>query len=154
MGAAGVLVSTVFASLLTVINYVSGSGGVFEILVLITTFSATVPYLLATAAQVYFLLTGRGDKVRTGSFVRDMVLAVGGFAFSFWLVAGAGYAAIYQGVLFLFAGILVYVWMAARRSTQEGAEQRDASGSTAQAETPPSTTTSAPTVEPASSDAR
>ncbi|MCA6090811.1 amino acid permease [Streptomyces sp. SCA3-4] len=112
---AGVIAAAVLASVLTIVNYTVGVSGVFEILVLITTFSATVPYLLATAAQVYFLLTGARDKVHPGRMTRDMILALGGFAFSFWLVAGAGYAAVYQGVLFLFAGILVYVWMAARR---------------------------------------
>ncbi|MFK4264707.1 amino acid permease [Streptomyces milbemycinicus] len=112
----GVLVGTVLASLLTVVNYTSGSGGVFESLVLITTFSATVPYLLAAGAQVHFLLSGRRDEVRAGRFARDLVLALLGFGFSFWLVAGAGYAAVYQGTLFLFAGVLVYILMAARRA--------------------------------------
>ena len=110
------------ASALTVINYLTGAGGVFEILVLITTFSATVPYLLAAGAQIYFLLTGRRDKVRPARFARDLTLALVAFGFTFWLVAGAGYAAIYQGVLFLFAGILVYVWMAARRTVRDGSE--------------------------------
>ncbi|MBL1100877.1 amino acid permease [Streptomyces coffeae] len=110
----GVFVGVVLATLLTVVNYASGSGGLFEILVLITTFSATVPYLLAASAQLYFLLSGRREEVRTGRFVWDMTLALAAFGFSFWLVAGAGYAAVYQGVLFLFAGVLVYVWMAAR----------------------------------------
>ncbi|MFF4406001.1 amino acid permease [Streptomyces sp. NPDC001262] len=118
----GVLAAAVLATGLTVINYTSGSGGVFNILVLVTTFSATVPYLLAAAAQVYFLLTGQGHKVNPGRMTRDMVLAVGAFAFSFWLVAGAGYAAVYQGTLFLFAGILVYVWMAGRRKAAEAAD--------------------------------
>ncbi|MEV6670708.1 amino acid permease [Streptomyces sp. NPDC051162] len=121
----GVLAAAVLASLLTLVNYTLGEGGVFEILVLITTFSATVPYLLAAAAQVYFLLTDRRDKVRMGRLTRDMVLALGAFAFSFWLVAGAGYAAIYQGVLFLFVGILVYAWMAGRRPAT-GTPQGDA----------------------------
>ncbi|MET8177793.1 amino acid permease [Streptomyces sp. NPDC005336] len=112
----GVLVGVILASLLTVVNYTSGSSGLFEILVLITTFSATVPYLLAAGAQLYFLLSGRRDEVRTGRFVWDLTLALAGFGFSFWLVAGAGYAAVYQGVLFLFAGVLVYVWMTARRA--------------------------------------
>ncbi|MEU4209486.1 amino acid permease [Streptomyces sp. NPDC026206] len=125
---AGVLAAAVLASVLTIVNYTAGVGGVFEILVLITTFSATVPYLLATAAQVYFLLTGRREKVRTGRMTRDMVLAVGGFAFSFWLVAGAGYAAVYQGVLFLFAGILVYVWMVARRPAADPEASAAATG--------------------------
>ncbi|WP_431772817.1 amino acid permease [Streptomyces cucumeris] len=111
----GVFVGVVLASLLIVVNYTSGSGGLFEILVLITTFSATVPYLLAAGAQLYFLLSGRRDQVRKGRFGWDVALALTGFGFSFWLVAGAGYAAVYQGVLFLFAGVLVYVWMAARR---------------------------------------
>ncbi|MFI9306106.1 amino acid permease [Streptomyces triculaminicus] len=125
---AGVIAAAVLASALTIINYTAGVGGVFEILVLITTFSATVPYLLATAAQVYFLLSGQREKIHAGRMTRDLVLALGGFAFSFWLVAGAGYAAVYQGVLFLFAGIIVYVWMVARRPAkqQETEQERQA----------------------------
>ncbi|MFE9062718.1 amino acid permease [Streptomyces violaceusniger] len=127
----GVIVGVLLASLLTVVNYTSGSGGLFEILVLITTFSATVPYLLAAGAQLYFLLSGRRAEVRTGPFVRDLVLALAGFGFSFWLVAGAGYAAVYQGVLFLFAGVLVYVWMAARRTSRAaGADQTEGADAT------------------------
>ncbi|MFJ5801643.1 amino acid permease [Streptomyces decoyicus] len=122
----GVLAAGVLASALTVINYVTGAGGVFEILVLITTFSATVPYLLAAGAQVYFLLTGRRDKVRPARFARDLTLALTAFGFTFWLVAGAGYAAIYQGVLFLFAGILVYAFMAARRTARRAETEPDA----------------------------
>ncbi|MEU8568512.1 amino acid permease [Streptomyces pathocidini] len=112
----GVLVTVVLASLLTVYNYTAGTARVFEVLVLITTFTATVPYLLATAAQLYFLLSGRRDRVAPGRLVRDSALALASFGFSLWLVAGSGYAAVYQGVLFLFAGVLVYAWMSARRA--------------------------------------
>ncbi|MER8043446.1 amino acid permease [Streptomyces sp. NPDC094032] len=117
----GVLVTVVLASLLTVYNYTAGTQGVFEILVLVTTFTATVPYLLSTAAQIYFLLSGQGEKVSPARLTRDAVLAVAAFGFSLWLVAGAGYAAVYQGVLFLFAGVLVYAAMAARRTRAAGA---------------------------------
>ncbi|MEU5576512.1 amino acid permease [Streptomyces huasconensis] len=111
----GVLVTVVLASLLTVYNYAAGSGGVFESLVLITTFTATVPYLLATVAQIYFLVSGQRERVHRGRLVRDAVLAGAAFGFSMWLVAGSGYAAVYQGVLFLFVGVLVYAVMAARK---------------------------------------
>ncbi|MEW2526873.1 amino acid permease [Streptomyces sp. NPDC047071] len=111
----GVLVTVVLASLLTVYNYTAGPSGVFEVLVLVTTFTATVPYLLATAAQLYFLASGQRERVRRGRLVRDAVLASAAFGFSMWLVAGAGYTAVYQGVLFLFAGVPVYAWMAARK---------------------------------------
>ncbi|HZG05579.1 MAG TPA: amino acid permease [Streptomyces sp.] len=111
----GVGVTVVLASLLTVYNYASGPAGVFEILVLVTTFTATVPYLLATAAQIFHLLSGRRERVDRARLVRDAAVAAVAAAFSIWLVAGAGYAAVYQGVLFLFAGVIVYAVMAARR---------------------------------------
>ncbi|MFJ6521700.1 amino acid permease [Streptomyces filamentosus] len=111
----GVVVTVVLASLLTVYNYTAGPGGVFESLVLVTTFTATVPYLLSAAAQVYFLLSGRADRVQGARLARDAALALAAFGFSLWLVAGSGHAAVYQGVLFLFAGVLVYAWMAARK---------------------------------------
>ncbi|MFD8148902.1 amino acid permease [Streptomyces sp. NPDC059708] len=116
----GVIVTVVMASALTVYNYTAGSAAVFESLVLITTFTATVPYLLSTAAQLYFLASGRRDRVRRGQLVRDGVLAGLAFGFSMWLVAGSGYAAVYQGVLFLFAGVLVYALMSARRARAAG----------------------------------
>ncbi|MFF5449192.1 amino acid permease [Streptomyces sp. NPDC012888] len=117
---AGVVVTVTLASALTVYNYTAGSEGVFEVLVLVTTFTATVPYLLSTAAQLYFLASGRADRVHRGRLVRDAVLAGLAFAFSMWLVAGSGYAAVYQGVLFLFAGVAVYALMAARRQRAAG----------------------------------
>ncbi|MET9775888.1 amino acid permease [Streptomyces sp. NPDC006367] len=111
----GVGVTVVLASLLTVYNYTAGSAKVFEILVLVTTFTATVPYLLATAAQLFHLVSGQRERVDRARLVRDAVIASVAAAFSLWLVAGAGYAAVYQGVLFLFAGVLVHAVMAARR---------------------------------------
>ncbi|MEU6478600.1 amino acid permease [Streptomyces sp. NPDC047017] len=111
----GVAVTVVLASLLTVYNYTSGSAKVFQTLVLVTTFTATVPYLLATAAQLFHLVAGRRELVDRGRLARDAVVAAVAAAFSLWLVAGAGYAAVYQGVLFLFAGVLVYAVMAGRR---------------------------------------
>jgi len=111
---AGVLVTVVLASLLTVYNYTAGTAGVFETLVLVTTFTATVPYLLSSAAQFFFLLSGHSDRVHRPRLIRDTVLTLVAFGFSLWLVAGSGHAAVYQGVLFLFMGVLVYAGMSAR----------------------------------------
>lgn len=116
----GVLVTVALASALTVYNAAfpsegAGSQGLFEVLVLVTTFTATVPYLLSTAAQIHFLASGRSERVEPGRLVRDAAVACLAFGFSMWLVAGAGYAAVYQGVLFLFAGVLVYAVMSARK---------------------------------------
>ncbi|MER5732590.1 amino acid permease [Streptomyces sp. NPDC002138] len=117
----GVIVTVVLASALTVYNYTAGTRGVFEMLVLVTTFTATVPYLLSTAAQIHFLVSGQGERVAPGRLARDGILACLAFGFSMWLVAGSGYAAVYQGVLFLFAGVLVYAVMSARKQRAEHA---------------------------------
>ncbi|MFJ8897648.1 amino acid permease [Streptomyces sp. NPDC102359] len=121
----GVGVTVLLASLLTVWNYASGTARIFETLVLVTTFTATVPYLLATAAQLFHLVSGHRERVDRGRLVRDAVVASVAAAFSLWLVAGAGYQAVYQGVLFLFAGVLIYAVMAARK---QRAEARTAEG--------------------------
>ncbi|MER8230813.1 amino acid permease [Streptomyces sp. NPDC094049] len=121
----GVAVTVVLASLLTVYNYTSGNPRVFETLVLVTTFTATVPYLLSAAAQLYFLLSGRPDRVNRARLVRDTLLALTAFGFSLWLVAGSGHAAVYQGVLFLFAGVPVYAWMSARRQRAAASSPAD-----------------------------
>lgn len=117
----GVLVSTALATALTAVNFTAGASGAFRILVLLTSFTATVPYLLSAAAQLYWLLGGdRGrERVRGGRLAADLAIGLAAFGFSLWMLAGAGYEAVYQGVLLLFAGLLVHVCLQARRAAAE-----------------------------------
>ncbi|MFF6784622.1 amino acid permease [Streptomyces sp. NPDC012510] len=111
----GVFATAALGTLLIVVNYADDPDTAFRVLVLITTFTGCVPYLLSAAAQLYWLARGTRARVRPAGLVRDLIVAALCFAFSFWLIAGAGYAAVYQGVLFLFAGIPVYVWLSGRQ---------------------------------------
>uniref|UniRef100_UPI0008FC4993 amino acid permease n=1 Tax=Streptomyces humi TaxID=1428620 RepID=UPI0008FC4993 len=111
----GVRAVAVLGTVLIAFNYTAGPDTTFRVLVLITTFTGCVPYLLSAAAQLYWLAQGTRERVRPAGLVRDLIVAALSFAFSFWLIAGAGYAAVYQGVLFLFAGIPVYVWLRGRQ---------------------------------------
>ncbi|WP_458246268.1 APC family permease [Streptomyces sp. MAI_2237] len=111
----GVWAVAVLGTLLIALNYTAGPDSTFRVLVLITTFTGCVPYLLSAAAQLFWLARGTRERVRPAGLVRDLIVAALSFAFSFWLIAGAGYAAVYQGVLFLFAGIPVYVWLRGRQ---------------------------------------
>ncbi|MFF7266542.1 amino acid permease [Streptomyces sp. NPDC008159] len=117
----GVLATAVLGTILIVVNYADDPDTAFRVLVLITTFTGCVPYLLSAAAQLYWLARGTRERVRPAGLVRDLIVAGLSFAFSFWLIAGAGYAAVYQGALFLFAGIPVYVWLRGRQETPEDA---------------------------------
>ncbi|WBO63051.1 amino acid permease [Streptomyces camelliae] len=115
----GVWACAVLGTVLIALNYTAGPDTTFRILVLITTFTGCVPYLLSAAAQLYWLARGSRAQVRPAGLARDLIVAALSFAFSFWLIAGAGYAAVYQGVLFLFAGIPVYVWLRGRQDPAE-----------------------------------
>ncbi|WP_083983665.1 amino acid permease [Actinomadura hibisca] len=120
---AGLVVSGALASLLTLANYTGGLQSAFTALALLTTFTAAVPYIFSAAAQLLWLLTDRGPEgrpVSTARLARDVIIALVAVAFTLWLVAGAGYAAVYQGVLLVLAGIPVYVWMRWRAVVRAG----------------------------------
>ncbi|MFC9976441.1 amino acid permease [Spirillospora sp. NPDC127200] len=118
---AGVVISGALASLLTLANYTGGLQSAFTALALLTTFTAAIPYVLSAAAQLLWLLTDRepeGRPVSAARFALDVTIALAAVGFTFWLVAGAGYAAVYQGVLLVLAGIPVYVWMRWRKTVR------------------------------------
>jgi APA family basic amino acid/polyamine antiporter len=49
---------------LILFDYLSGTAQVFRVLVLMTSFTAAVPYLLSAAAQLHWLARGDREKVR------------------------------------------------------------------------------------------
>ncbi|MFC4909250.1 APC family permease [Actinomadura gamaensis] len=110
----GLVTSGLLASLITVANYTGGLQSAFTALALLTTFTACVPYVFSAAAQLLWLLTEHGPAGRAEAgvrFARDVAVSAVAVGFTIWLCAGAGYAAVYQGVLLVLAAIPVYVLM-------------------------------------------
>lgn len=124
----GLVAGGLLASLLTLANYTGRLQAAFTAMALLTTFTATIPYVFSAAAQLLWLLTDHGPRGRPEAmvrFVRDALISAISVGFTIWLVAGAGYTAVYQGVLLLFAAIPVYVlmrWRAARKALDREAE--------------------------------
>ena len=92
---------------------------VFTTLVLLTVFTAVVPYLFSAAAQLYWLLA-RGRPAHWAHLIRDCGVTSLALVFSFWSIAGSGYQAVYYGVFVLLLGVPIYVWL--RVSHQEYGE--------------------------------
>jgi APA family basic amino acid/polyamine antiporter len=109
----GIVVGTVLASVLTVVSY-STFDNVFTTIVLLSVFTAVVPYLFSAGAHLYWLVT-RGHALSWPHLVRDVGVSVLALAYSFWSVAGSGYQAVYYGVFCLFLGVPVYIWMKTAR---------------------------------------
>lgn len=107
--ALGIASATVLASVLTAISDKSFDS-VFTTLVLLSVFTAVVPYLFSTAAQLY-RLRARGRPTHWPHLVRDCGVAAVALVFCFWSLAGSGYQAAYDGVFWLLLGVPVYVWL-------------------------------------------
>ena len=105
----GIISSTVLASLLTVVSYTSFDK-VFTTLVLLSVFTAVVPYLFSAGAQLYWLLA-RGRATRWPHLVRDVGVSALALVFSFWSLVGSGYQAVYYGTVVLLLGIPLYIWL-------------------------------------------
>ncbi|GAA4950319.1 amino acid transporter [Nonomuraea thailandensis] len=111
--ASGIVVSTLLAAGLTVVSYTSFEQ-VFITVVLLSVLTSVVPYVLAAAAQLYWLCT-EGRRLRAGHLARDVTVSALALAFGFWALAGSGYQAVYYGTFCLLLGVPVYVWVKARR---------------------------------------
>ncbi len=105
----GIVSSTLLASVLTAISYTSFTT-VFTTLVLLSVFTAVVPYLFSAAAQLYWLLA-RGRPTAWPHLVRDCGVSTVALVFCFWSLAGSGYQAVYYGVFCLLLGVPVYIWL-------------------------------------------
>ena len=104
-----ILVSTALASALALVGY-SRFDKVFTTLVLLSVFTAAVPYLFSAAAQLYWLLA-RGPQTQRPHLVRDCGISSIALAFCFWSLAGSGYQAVYYGVFCLLLGVPIYIWL-------------------------------------------
>ncbi|MEV5574262.1 amino acid permease [Spirillospora sp. NPDC052269] len=123
----GLVVSGVLASLITLLNYAGGLKAAFTALALLTTFTAAVPYVYSAAAQLLWLLTDHGPAGRPEAalrFARDVLVSAIAVGFTIWLVAGAGYSAVYQGILLIFVAIPVYVFMRWRSARAEALREQ------------------------------
>jgi len=105
----GIVSSTLLASLLTLVGY-SQFDKVFTTLVLLSVFTAVVPYLFSAAAQLYWLLA-RGHDTHWPHLVRDCGVSAIALVFCFWSLAGSGYQAAYYGVFCLLLGVPMYIWL-------------------------------------------
>lgn len=104
----GIVISSVLISVLVFMNYTKGLVEQFQFLVLLTTVMVLVPYLFSSASYIMLLIESK--HLKTGGWIRAIVLTAGGFLFSIWAIAGSGQESVYWGFLMLLAGVPFYMW--------------------------------------------
>lgn len=111
----GILVSSVLAAVVTVANFSGGEGlvEVYEKIVLLATVATLVPYAFGAGAEMIWVVTTRTSAPR-GRMVRNFVVALLGFGYSFVAVIGAGAESVYLWVPLFLLGVVGYVWVLRR----------------------------------------
>ncbi len=104
----GIVIGSLLASLVMLMNYSESLVEQFELMILLSTLTALVPYLFTAASYALVLIEKRIDLP---GFARNMLLAGLGFAYSLWTIYGSGDETVFYGFLLLLAGMPFYVLM-------------------------------------------
>ncbi len=104
--AIGIVLSSILASLLMILNYSKTLVEAFAFMITLSTLSVLTPYLFSTASYVLQTI-----KLRETNLAGKLILAGLAFGFSLWVMVGSGREVVFWGFILLMAGIPFYVWM-------------------------------------------
>lgn len=112
----GLVVSSVFVTLLMTMNYTRGLVEQYTLIILLATLTTLVPYVFSAAAEALLVLREHagGGPLAAGR----LLLASLAFLYALWAVAGSGRDTVYWGFLLLLVGLPVYVVLRADRSPE------------------------------------
>ena len=111
----GVLTAALLPSLLMLWSYTTATGlTVFTDLVDLTVVTVAIPYLFSACAQLAYLVSKR-RRVQGWALARDLAIAGAGVLFSMWVTFAAGYQSVYQALVLVLAGVVLYAFLKAHR---------------------------------------
>jgi APA family basic amino acid/polyamine antiporter len=110
-----IVINAALPSLLLLWRYTSSSGlSVFTYMVDLTVVTVAIPYFFSACAQLTYLVSKR-RRVQGWALARDLAVAGASVLFSMWVTFASGYQAIYQTLVAVLAGIVLYAFLNARR---------------------------------------
>jgi APA family basic amino acid/polyamine antiporter len=111
----GIVVGTVLPSVLMLWRYESSSGlTIFTYLVDLTVVTVAIPYFFSAIAQLTYLVSRR-RRPHGWLLARDLSVAVASVLFSMWVTFASGYQVVYQALVVILAGLVLYAFLNARR---------------------------------------
>jgi APA family basic amino acid/polyamine antiporter len=76
--------------------------------------TVAIPYFISAIAQLTYLVSRR-RRVQGWLLARDLSVAGASVLFSMWVTFASGYQAVYQALVAILAGLVLYVFVKARR---------------------------------------
>jgi APA family basic amino acid/polyamine antiporter len=105
----------VLPSLLMLWRYNASSGlTVFTYLVDLTVVTVAIPYFMSAIAQLTYLVSRR-RRVQGWALARDLLVAGISVLFSMWVTFASGYQVVYQALVVILVGLILYAFLNARR---------------------------------------
>jgi len=111
--ATGLIISCVFVSIMMVMNYSDGLVATYSFFILLSTFLVLVPYLFTVTAYGILLVQEKTLKTPFIPILGGLIA----FLFSLWAVIGSGQESVFYGFIILMAGIPVYIYMKASKTS-------------------------------------
>ena len=111
----GIIIAALLPSLLMLWRYTTSTGlTVFTYLVDLTVVTVALPYFFSACAQLTYLVSRR-RRVQGWLLARDLVICGASVLFSMWVTFASGYSAVYEALVVVLAGIILYAWLNAHR---------------------------------------
>jgi APA family basic amino acid/polyamine antiporter len=113
----GIVISSIFVSIFTAMNYTKGLVEQFQFLILLTTSTILIPYVFCTAS--YLLMRFRVFGITKNIFTGAIVLAALTFIFCIWIMLGLGYETVFWGFVLTMSSVPIYVFAIWKRDQKE-----------------------------------
>ncbi len=111
----GIVVGAALPSILMLWRYMTSTGlTVFTYLIDLTVVTVAIPYFMSAIAQLTFLVSRR-RRVQGWALARDLLVAGASVLFSMWVTFASGYQVVYQALVVILAGLVLYAFLNARR---------------------------------------
>jgi APA family basic amino acid/polyamine antiporter len=104
----GLIISSILISVLLAVRYGASLVDQFTMISLLATFASLIPYIYTSVAEVMLFLKDK-EKFNQRRLVVSVILALLAFAYTYWLIYGAGLETVFYGVLLLLSSIPIYL---------------------------------------------
>jgi len=104
----GLVISSILITVLLAMRYSASLVDQFTLISLLATLASLIPYIYTSVAELMFYIK-ESEKFNPKRFMSSAILAMIAFAYTYWLIYGAGYQIVFYGVLLLLSSIPVYL---------------------------------------------
>ena len=103
----GLIIASILSSILVGMNYSRGLVVMFSFMIMLSTLTCLLPYLLTSLSELMLYLTKKKSYNRK-KLITAALISIPAFVYSLWAVTGLGFEIIVWGIILLAAGTPIY----------------------------------------------